>query len=121
MGRGSCLAIDGKPKRGKDFLFSECDYTKAVQCSWIQEAEGLSTSPMGGLDQDDGTYSGSCVGEPSAVPVVWERPSRPQGGVGVQHFIRIRGTGYLGSAQLWGWLGCLAFESPVALDIYRIT
>ena len=81
----------------------------------------MSTFPLGGLDQDDGTDSGSSVGKPSAVPVVWERPSRPQGGVGVQHFIGILGTGYLGPVRLWDWLGHFAFVNLGAKNIYKLT
>ena len=97
--------INGKLKRGKDF-FSKCNYTK-VSC-WVQLgsiSRAREYLPVAGLNQDDGTYSGSSVGSRPPVPVVWERPSRPQGGVGVLHFIGTLGTGYLGSVWLWDLLG----------------
>ena len=57
---------------------------------------------------------------PYAVTVVWDRPSRPQAGVRVQHFIGILGTGYLGSARLWDWLGRLSFWNLVAPNILKV-
>ena len=59
--------------------------------------------------------------EPHAVSVVWERPSRPQVGVGIQHFMGTLGAGYLGSARLWDWLGHLTLENLAAPNIFLVT